>query len=213
MYSFVQELLHDCHRAQRPLVQMRVDRSLELVHSRLLHVSSFPQQPACPVGSILLALLNRPEIIGQFQLVDVSHLTESMIFTAQVPFAGLRVSDWIELPGKSGRFVRPREVTEQANREILMDFQNNTVPDWPYIITLDPGDALVWCPGKYIWPACMVCKKFLSPCEDHRNSDKHRSKCCWWWQQLHALSDLERTRSKHAAGFVQNNWRGLSCAW
>ena len=133
-------------------------------------------------------------------------------------------------PGRSGSFIRLREVTEQglglaflpwANHrrfqfpetpEILMDFQNNTVPGWPYIITLDPGDALVWCAAKYIWPACVVCI-FLFPCENHKNSDKHRSKCCWWWQMLHALSDLERTRSKHAAGFVQNIWRGLSCAW
>ena len=183
------------------------------------------------IGSIPVTDLACPKIASEFQIVDIGHFTEKMIFAASDPFNGCRMSDWTELPGRPGSFVRLREVANLgaglaffpwANHrrmqypdkyDIVMDFENHTVPGGPYIITLEPGDALVWCPAKYIWPACVLCGKFLFPCDAHRCSRNHVKTIGWWWTSLISLQKLEDNRRWYLLGFVQKNLRGLANPW
>jgi hypothetical protein len=181
------------------------------------------------VGSIPLTSLAPPVIPSESQVVDIGQLTEKMIFPAKDSFNGCRMSDWVQLPGKPGSFVRLREVDNLgaglvfffpwANHrrmqnpdkyDIVMDFENHTVPGGPYVITLEPGDALVWCPAKYIWPACVLCGKFLFPCDAHRTSHKHLKTVNSWWPTLDSLQNLEVNRRSYLFGFVQKNLRGLN---
>ena len=185
------------------------------------------RRSTCPMGSVAMWQPETSVLANEMHFVDVSHLTQSMIFETQEPFNGLHMSNWHPLPGKPGSFIRLREVAEYgrglaffpwANHrriehpgkpEMVMDFQNEKYMQ-NIIITLEPGDALIWCPAKYIWPACVVCEKFLFPCDEHRCSMKHRRNISWWSSTLNTLQNLEATRRTHADGFLQKNWRGLA---
>jgi hypothetical protein len=187
--------------------------------------------PSSLVGLILLTDLECPVIASAWQIVDVVQLTEKMLYAATDPFNGCLMSSWAELPGRPGSVVRLREVPNYgaglaffpwANHrrmqypnkyDVVMDFENHTVPGGPYIITLEPGDALVWCPAKYIWPACVLCGKFLFPCDAHRCSPKHVRQRDWWWHSLNSLHSLDTSRRSYLFGFLQKNLRGLANPW
>ena len=96
---------------------------------------------------------------------------------------GARVTAWVLLPGMSGSFIRLREarvhegehglamfpwgnykgISRPGMPEYTMDFHNTTAPGHPYYFCLYPEDCLLWCPMKYVWPACGCCAKFLFP--------------------------------------------------
>jgi hypothetical protein len=172
--------------------------------------------------------LRPSELRDNFQLVDLSLLTDGVLWTNESATSTLRISNWTQLPGRPGSFIRLREVPEMgrgmvffpwANHrrlefpdkpEMIMEFKNFTVLGGPFIITLEPEDALVWCPAHYMWPACVVCGKFLFPCDEHRCSQKHRKRVAWWWPTLHSLSDVYSSRRWYAPGFVQKNLHGLT---
>jgi len=146
----------------------------------------------------------------------------------QLP-CGTRVTTWVLLPGMSGSFIRLREarahegehglamfpwgnykgISRPGMPEYTMDFHNTTAPGHPYYFCLYPEDCLLWCPMKYVWPACGCCGKFLFPPGDHRGADRHKKKvewmrCCTWTQ-----ADLEKLRSDAAWSLSSKNQRGM----
>jgi hypothetical protein len=198
---------------------------------QLTNQVSAVQRPLTDQSSQFMWPVQPQELRDNFQLVDLSFLADGVLWTNESTTSTLRISNWTQLPGRSGSFIRLREVPEMgggmvffpwANHrrlefpdkpELIMEFQNRTVVGGPFIITLEPEDALVWCPAHYIWPACVVCKKFLFPCDEHRCSWGHRRKVAWWRQSLHSLSDVYSSRRWYAPGFVQKNLRGLTNQW
>jgi hypothetical protein len=183
---------------------------------------------SCMFDSLVLPPLGGPCIENELAWLDFGYLMENMIYAVGEPFTGLRVTSWVALSGNPGSHVRLREVAEfgaglaffpwanhrrlqhPGRTDVVMDFKNNTVAGGPYSITLEPTDALVWCPAKYIWPACVVCGKFLFPCEPHRLSRGHCPAAQVWWRSLTSLQSLHDTRHKYAHSFLQKNLFGLA---
>ncbi len=214
-----------------PLVTIQTERSMpDNDNSHMTTQVSAEQRPSTELSQFVWPL--SPQVHPHnFELVDLTCLSECLQWANESPTSFLRISNWVELPGRQGSFIRLREVADRgrgmvffswANHrrllfpdkpEMIMEFQNFTVQGGPYIITLEPGDALVWCPAKYMWPACVVCGKFLFPCDDHRCSQRHQKKVTWWWLSLRSLQDLYSSRSYYAQGFVKKNLRGLANPW
>jgi len=142
---------------------------------------------------------------------------------------GARVTEWVLLPGMSGSFIRLREaridlgerglamfpwgnykgISRPGFPEITMEFHNSTAAGHPHHFCLCPEDCLLWCPMKYVWPACGCCAKFLLPPEDHRGSKKHKNqvewmRCCTWSQAA-----LEKLRSDAAWSLAAKNQHGM----
>jgi hypothetical protein len=208
------------------LANLMIDPALLLDPN--LHVAASSGSLMVPSSSSQLSLAL---MASDLQLVDVGPLKGNMIFPTQDPCNGLRMSSWAELPGRAGSFVRLREVPNYgaglaflpwANHrrmqypdkyDIVMDFENHTVAGGPYIITLQGPEVLVWCPAKYIWPACVLCGKFLFPCDAHRNSQDHVKHVNWWWPTLKTLQCLDETRRRYLVAFLNKNLRGLANPW
>ncbi len=167
-------------------------------------------------------------LADNYQLVDLTSLTDHVQWHHESPISSLLESSWIEVPGRGGSWIRLREVATwggglvffpwanhrrlqfQGKLEMIMEFRNFTVTGEPCTIILRPEDGLVWCPAKYMWPACVVCGKFLFPEGPHRCSEKHLKKTKSWINNLRALHDVYSMRSFFARGFVQKNLHGLT---
>ncbi len=224
MHGFHSDLAYDA-RLSETVVPMQAPCTLSTMDQRNATAS------ACLFVPMVLPPLGGPCIEDELQKLDFGHLTENMIYAVQDPFNGLRMSSWVALSGNSGSLIRLREVSELgaglaffpwANHrrmqhpdkpDVVIDFWNDTVAGGPYFITLEPGDALVWCPAKYIWPACVVCGKFLFPCDSHRASQRHCRTAQEWWLKLTTLQSLHDTRHMYAQSFGQKNSRGLANPW
>ena len=51
------------------------------------------------------------------------------------------------------------------------------------VVRLEPYLVLCWCPADYVWPYCMLCRKFCFPYNEpnsHLNSQDHRRRVDWW---------------------------------
>ena len=231
LQCFDDELLHG-HCKQSPEAPFHSAFKNSTVNRGLmLQTGQRNATASAAMGSVPMTNPACPGIADELDSVDIRQLIEKMIHPATWPFNGCSMSDWAELPGKPGSVVRLREVANlgaglaffpwanhrrlqyPAKYDIVMDFQNNTVPGGPYIMTLEPTDALVWCPAKYLWPACVLCGKFLFPCDAHRCSQEHVKRLGWWWPTLDSLQNLEANRRSYHPRFVQKNLRGLANPW
>ena len=92
--------------------------------------------------------------------------------------------------------------------EITMDFHNSTAPGHPHFFSLYAEDCLLWCPMKYVWPACGCCAKFLFPPNDHRQSQKHENKVGWMHSCTSSQAALERLRPEAAWKLPPKNQHG-----
>jgi hypothetical protein len=183
-----------------------------------------------PMSTFMWPLQPR-DLKDNYQLVDLTHLTDCLQWQNENAASCLQVSSWVEVPGRVGSWIRLREAADWgggmvffpwANHrrlqfpdkpEMIMEFWNFTVTGQPCMITLNPEDALVWCPAKYMWPACVICGKFLFPCDEHRCSFKHRKKVMSWLQSLRTLEDVYNIRNTFSRGFVEKNLHGLADRW
>ena len=141
---------------------------------------------------------------------------------------GVLATVWVALPGRSGSFIRLREarldlgeaglalfpwgnyrgISQPGMPEITMDFTNSTAPGHPHYFSLEPEDCLVWCPMKYVWPACGCCALFLYPPEQHRQTKKHKSRVAWMKECTKSQPDLEHLRSDSALRLSKKNQHG-----
>ena len=51
------------------------------------------------------------------------------------------------------------------------------------VVRLEPYLVLCWCPALYVWPYCMLCRKFCFPYNgpnNHLDSKDHRRRVDWW---------------------------------
>ena len=88
---------------------------------------------------------------------------------------------WLKLPGMGETFV-PFVADDGPQGHLFYKFLNQhqatiefSCSKWhSEIIRFEVTDVLVNCEVKEAWPFCFLCKKFLLPPEDHRNSKKHR---------------------------------------
>jgi hypothetical protein len=200
-------------------------------NSQLTETVSALQQPfGVEMTQFMLPLITQHRT-DHFGMVDLARLADCMQWQYESETSTLRISSWLELPGRCGSFIRLREVADWgrgmvffswANHrrmefpdkpEMIMEFQNFSVLGGPHIITLQPEDALAWCPAKYLWPACVVCGKFLFPCDGHRHSYSHQKKMIGWWPNLREVHDVYMSRNWYARAFVEKNVRGLSNPW
>ena len=142
---------------------------------------------------------------------------------------GVQATRWVALPGRSGSFIRLREarldlgeaglalfpwgnyrgISRPGMPEITMDFHNSTAPGHPYFFSLCPEDCLLWCPMKYVWPACGCCAKFLFPPEDHRGTRKHHTKVEWMRCCTGSQAALEQLRYDAALSLSAENPHGM----
>jgi hypothetical protein len=90
------------------------------------------------------------------------------------------MNTWLNLPGMSGTFVR--FVAHDGQQDHLfykfLSQHQATIEfrcyRWhPSVIRLEVTDVLVICEVKQAWPFCFLCKRFLTPPEDHRKSISH----------------------------------------
>jgi hypothetical protein len=88
---------------------------------------------------------------------------------------------WLRLPGMGETFVR--FVAHDGQQDHLFyKFLNKHQATIEFfcskwhseIIRFEVTDVLVICEVKEAWPFCFLCKKFLMPPEDHRNSKAHK---------------------------------------
>ena len=88
---------------------------------------------------------------------------------------------WLKLPGMGETVVR--FVADDGHQgHLFYKFLNQhqatiefSCSRWhSEIIRLEVTDVLVMCEFKEAWPFCFLCKKFLLPPEDHRNSKAHK---------------------------------------
>jgi hypothetical protein len=88
---------------------------------------------------------------------------------------------WLKLPGMGETFVR-FVADDGPQGHLFYKFLNQhqatiefSCSKWhSEIIRFEVTDVLVMCEVKEAWPFCFLCKKFLLPPEDHRNSKAHR---------------------------------------
>jgi hypothetical protein len=231
LHGFVDDVPYG-DREQLPLAHVPSAFNQSTVNRCVMLQTGQHNAPAsCALGSMTVTNPALPVIVDELDVVDIRQLIEKMPHPATCPFNGCRMSNWAELPGRPGSVVRLREVANlgaglaffswanhrrmqyPAKYDIVMDFENHTVPGGPYIITLEPTDALVWCPAKYLWPACVLCGKFLFPCDAHRCSQGHVKRLSWWWPTLISLQSLEANRRSYLLQFVQKNLCGLANPW
>jgi hypothetical protein len=167
------------------------------------------------------------DLTDQINHVELRDLVDTVEWSMPSEANGCRTSSWKELPGRPGSLVRIVEVLQPGQGlaffrwtnhkrlqhpelpEMKIQFANNSVPGGPYYITLEPGDAFGWCPAKYMWPMCVICDRFLFPCEMHRNSQKHQCKIDNWLGGIRTLPDLHATWKWYGPGFVKKNVEGL----
>ena len=88
---------------------------------------------------------------------------------------------WLKLPGMGETLVRFVAVDGQQGH-LFYKFLNQHQATIEFfcskwhseVIRFEVTDVLVICEAKEAWPFCFLCKKFLMPPEDHRNSRAHR---------------------------------------
>ena len=77
-----------------------------------------------------------------------------------------------------------------------------------HCIVLEWTDAVIPCsPGVQsiscsIWPFCVVCRKFLAPCEDHRRSLRHQRNLQAAWKRELNKDKLVEMRTTFLQGFT-----------
>ena len=98
-----------------------------------------------------------------------------------------------------------RGISRPGMPEITMDFHNNSAPGQPHFFALCPEDCLLWCPMKYVWPACGCCAKFLFPPEDHRGSKNHKKKVGWMHCCILSQAALQELRADAAWSLSTKN--------
>ena len=88
---------------------------------------------------------------------------------------------WLKLPGMGETFVRFVAVDGQQGHLSykLLNQHQATIEffcsKWhSKVIRFEVTDVLVICETKEAWLFCFLCKKFLMPPEDHRNSIAHK---------------------------------------
>jgi hypothetical protein len=88
---------------------------------------------------------------------------------------------WLRLPGMGETFVR-FVANDGQQDHLFYKFLNQHQATIEFfcskwhseIIRFEVTDVLVICEVKEAWPFCFLCKKFLMPPEDHRNSKAHK---------------------------------------
>ncbi len=88
---------------------------------------------------------------------------------------------WLKLPGLGETFVR--FVADDGHQgHLFYKFLNQHQATIEFlcskwhseVIRFEVTDVLVIWEAKEAWPFCFLCKKFLMPPEDHRNSRAHK---------------------------------------